>query len=295
MSNISSKINEQKEYFRMNNNSRIRMKPYNYSIIANTVIYDTKLSAKAKGIYIMICAECQKVNYTVYKSTIAKLCTDGETSFETGWKELKEAGYLIQYKSQAENGKWIYEYELLEEPVKKENVVSESSEEVEKPHPDFPPLVFPPLENQGIYNKQEKRNTKERNIKESKEKNSLEEPSLDIPSLNDVVEYCKNRKNNIDPQSFYEYYSNLNWKDSNGKPVKNWKLKVISWESHQKSKNNSNKMPDFTLKKNQDNKEYQSIDDIIKNSKAKEPKKEEHKHIPFEETELILEDRVLHW
>lgn len=50
------------------------------------------------------------------------------------------------------------------------------------------------------------------------------------PTLEEVKAYCLERKNNVDAEKFYAYYSAGQWKDGNGKPVKNWKQKVITWE-----------------------------------------------------------------
>lgn len=50
------------------------------------------------------------------------------------------------------------------------------------------------------------------------------------PTLEEVKAYCLERKNNVDAEKFFAYYSAGQWKDGNGKPVKNWKQKVITWE-----------------------------------------------------------------
>lgn len=51
------------------------------------------------------------------------------------------------------------------------------------------------------------------------------------PKLEDVEAYCKERNNNVDAKRFFDYYSAGNWKDKAGKPVKNWKQKMIAnWE-----------------------------------------------------------------
>ena len=39
-----------------------------------------------------------------------------ERTFDNAWRELKEKGYLVQYKLKDENNKYYYEYELLDEP-----------------------------------------------------------------------------------------------------------------------------------------------------------------------------------
>lgn len=50
------------------------------------------------------------------------------------------------------------------------------------------------------------------------------------PTLEEVEAYCKARNNNVDPKYFYDYFTTGNWVDSEGKPVRNWKQKIITWE-----------------------------------------------------------------
>ena len=50
------------------------------------------------------------------------------------------------------------------------------------------------------------------------------------PTLEEVQAYCKERNNNVDARAFFDYYDTGDWKDAKGKPVKNWKQKVITWE-----------------------------------------------------------------
>ena len=50
------------------------------------------------------------------------------------------------------------------------------------------------------------------------------------PTLDEIKAYCQERGNNVDPQKFFDYYSAAEWMDGKGKPVKNWKQKVITWE-----------------------------------------------------------------
>lgn len=69
--------------------------------------------------------------------------------------------------------------------------------------------------------------------KEKRQKNKFTPPTLE-----EVTEYCKLRKNNIDPKRFFDYYEAGNWKDAKGEPVKNWKQRVITWEGRNKTNNN---------------------------------------------------------
>ena len=49
------------------------------------------------------------------------------------------------------------------------------------------------------------------------------------PSLEDVKEYCSERKNNVDAERFIDYYTANGWKVGKN-PMKDWKAAVRSWE-----------------------------------------------------------------
>lgn len=70
-------------------------------------------------------------------------------------------------------------------------------------------------------------------------KDSTEEPKKRFtkPTLEEVQAYCQERNNDVDAKAFFDYYNAGDWKDAKGKPVRNWKQKVITWE---RSNNNGN-------------------------------------------------------
>ena len=49
------------------------------------------------------------------------------------------------------------------------------------------------------------------------------------PSFEDVKAYCEERKNNVDPERFINYYTANGWKVGKN-PMKDWKAAVRSWE-----------------------------------------------------------------
>ena len=53
------------------------------------------------------------------------------------------------------------------------------------------------------------------------------------PTLEEVKEYAHQRGDKVDPVKFFEYYTEGNWVDAKGQSVKNWKQKMITWESRQ--------------------------------------------------------------
>lgn len=54
------------------------------------------------------------------------------------------------------------------------------------------------------------------------------------PTLEQVQEYCEERKNGIDAQHFIDYYASQKWKKANGQPLTDWKAGVRTWERKDK-------------------------------------------------------------
>ena len=53
-----------------------------------------------------------------------------------------------------------------------------------------------------------------------------------IPTKQEVYDYALARNRSDLAEKFYDYFNATDWVDSNGKEVKNWKGKFITWESH---------------------------------------------------------------
>ena len=51
------------------------------------------------------------------------------------------------------------------------------------------------------------------------------------PNIEDVVDYCNERKNNVDAEKFYDYYSSNGWKVGKN-AMKDWKASVRTWEKN---------------------------------------------------------------
>lgn len=52
------------------------------------------------------------------------------------------------------------------------------------------------------------------------------------PTVDEVKKYCKERKNNVDPERFVDFYSSKGWKVGN-QPMKDWKAAVRTWEKRE--------------------------------------------------------------
>ena len=94
---------------------QIKRKEVPFSQISNSALRDEKLSLKAKGLYALIQSYITIPNFILYKTTLMKQCKESKNTFDTAWKELKDNGYLIQYKkSNPKTKTFYYDYELLD-------------------------------------------------------------------------------------------------------------------------------------------------------------------------------------
>ena len=65
------------------------------------------------------------------------------------------------------------------------------------------------------------------------------------PTLEEVVSYCKERNNSVDPQKWYDFYSAKGWMIGKNK-MKDWKAAVRTWERGCDSKPQKSKYRDMT-------------------------------------------------
>ena len=100
-----------------NRSGQFRKKKIYFTQVSNVALRDSSLSLKAKGLYALIQSYLTIEDFILYKNTLKKHLKEGEKAFESTWKELKDAAYLIQYRLQDPKTKqFYYEYELLDEP-----------------------------------------------------------------------------------------------------------------------------------------------------------------------------------
>ena len=71
------------------------------------------------------------------------------------------------------------------------------------------------------------------------------------PTIEEITEYCKERNNKINPNTFYDYYESQGWKVGKN-PMKDWKAYIRTWEKNKYNTSSSNKreqpLPDWANK-----------------------------------------------
>lgn len=141
------------------------VKNKDYTVINNTSLYDTNLSWKAKAIHVFMLSKPD--DWTFHNSELTQWATDGDTSFDTGLKELKKYGYVKKERRRGKNGKFewvtvVYEVpqfdgeqkdQLTEQPSPEKPLVENHpmvEPYPEKPSMENPRMEKPLVENQGL-------------------------------------------------------------------------------------------------------------------------------------------------
>lgn len=61
------------------------------------------------------------------------------------------------------------------------------------------------------------------------------------PTVEEVKEYCRQRGNDVDAERFVDFYEANGWVQGRGKPIKDWKAAVRTWEKGSNKTGNNGK------------------------------------------------------
>ena len=93
-----------------------------------------------------------------------------------------------------------------------------------------------------MYNKEQKgsKNSKGGYLENDKDNNTILNNTVNNnrfkkPNIDDIKDYCLERKNNINAERFYDYYESKGWMIGKNK-MKNWKAAVRTWEGRKEEK-----------------------------------------------------------
>lgn len=196
-------------------------KPNYYAIIPANVRYDSELTPNAKLLYGEISALTQKngVCYATNKY-FSELYNVSQVSISKWINSLVDKGYVnfeIVYK---EGTKEILNRHLtLVYDTVKENLYTPIKENLKENNTSI---------NNTSNNIKEINNNKLLFTKITKKK-------FKKPTLDEVQQYCSERKNNISAEKFIDYYESNGWKVGRNS-MKDWKATVRNWEKNQQEK-----------------------------------------------------------
>lgn len=77
---------------------------------------------------------------------------------------------------------------------------------------------------------------------EQKKENGRKRPTQRFvpPTVDEVRAYCQERNNGVDPERFHDFYEANGWKQGRGKPIKDWKAAVRTWERNDTQRGGTN-------------------------------------------------------
>lgn len=194
-----------------------------FSQIPNELITDMSLSSGALRVILYLFTKDD--NWNVYNADICKNLGINEKTLTKYWKELLFSKWLRREKSIGADGKftggYIYHIGTF--------TISPNLSDMEK--------------STTIYNTRLITNTKE-----SKGANAPKQQKTFIPpTIEDINTYVQENYLNVDTKKFFKYYTASNWKDNKGRAVKNWKLKLVSWDNQNAPKQTYKKFENMSL------------------------------------------------
>jgi hypothetical protein len=196
----------------------------NYLVIQGFMINDLKLKGNELLVYAIIYGFSQEEGQ-VFSGSLQYLA-DWTSSTKQGvmknLKSLVEKGYIVK------NDKYINGVKFCEYYATQFNRVYNSVEQgMQQSLTGGMQLSLP--NNKDINNIDNNINN---NIESS---SSINSSKFKKPTLEEVKQYCEERKNNIDAENFIDFYESNGWKVGNNK-MKDWKASIRTWERRNKSK-----------------------------------------------------------
>ena len=93
--------------------------------------------------------------------------------------------------------------------------------------------------------------------KENNNTNSQKE-NFKKPTIEEIKNYCLERKNSINPSQFFDYYESKGWLIGKT-PMKDWKAAIRTWEQNQSKNKNAKDTQDQTGDFDYDNTPYRAF------------------------------------
>jgi len=193
-----------------------------------------------------------------------------ERQIQACLKKLVEDGILItgNYNKIAYDRTLWYAitekgYSILRNGGMETTKMSNGTTQIVEPIPDINTNI-----NKDIINIISKQETKKSNGDTAKTKTKV----FAIPTIDEIKEYCKERKNNVDAEKFFDYYESKGWLVGKTK-MKNWQAAIRNWEKN--SFDNGNKKQELKTHNHNEFANFEEydflaeFDEILKEEEAK--------------------------
>lgn len=188
-------------------------RPNYYAIIPANIRYDADLTANAKLLYGEITALCNEKGYCwATNEYFANLYGVSKTSISKWISSLIQKEYIFSKTIYKEGTKEILNryLRIVKDPI--EEKLNRGIEEKLKDYKDNNTIINNTINNKEIYKERFKK-----------------------PTLEEVKEYCEERNNGIDAETFINFYESKGWMVGKNK-MKDWKACIRTWEKSRNTK-----------------------------------------------------------
>lgn len=206
-----------------------------YAIIPANVRYDKELPSSAKLLYGEITALSGQEGFCWAKNSyFAELYGTAESTIKRWISLLEERGYLRRNIEYEEDGKTVIRRCLSIVP-------NEPTSVQKRDEGRFKNETTPGLKNETD-NNTSMNNTNEYINSINRVEGVGSSKVFKKPTVSEIKAYCEERNNNVDAETFWDFYESKGWKIGN-QAMKDWKAAVRTWE---RSRQFSNKATSTT-------------------------------------------------
>jgi len=204
-------------------------KPSYFAILTADVRYDKTLKPLARLLYAEITALCNKEGYCWSSNQYFADLYEVDPKTVSGWiGQLKSKGYITVQLEYKEGTKQV---------LKRYIRINEGG--MDKIMDTLPiKKCIPSPQNNGYppHKIMEDNKTINNTFNNTTNKGTRFTP----PSVDEVNDYCNQRNNSVDPQTFIDFYQAKGWMVGKNK-MKDWKACVRTWETNRKQRSNPRK------------------------------------------------------
>lgn len=205
----------------------------NYITVQGWMVNDLHLKGTELLVYATIFgfSQTEGQRYTGSLQYLAEWCGATKRSVQTALKSLIEKGYIHK------EDKYINDVHFVEYFVGMEKISMGGMEKISTNNIDINNI------DKSIYMHPAKKTAK--------------------PTIEDIKAYCIERRNKVDPEKFFDYYEANGWvQGKSGKPVRDWRACIRTWERNNFESNKKNQsMPDYMAEAYDEIKSTASLDE----------------------------------
>jgi len=189
-----------------------------YSICLNEWALDKEIKNEL-GLLLIISGLCAKKGFCYASNEyLAKIFNETTISISRKIKKLEAKNYIkVVYKKRG--------FEVVAREIRLTKLLTDDYQNC---LPSINNFVNGSI-NQNVKENNTSINNININKRESKER------KLAVPSFEEVQVYVKEKNLNVNPKTFYDYFSEGDWEDSKGNKVLNWKQKILTWNKFEKA------------------------------------------------------------